>query len=58
MTGRLEFDVKLPLRGMLIGTLVVFALMILATSTTHFVPAGRHDRRSRIDERTGGWGLF
>jgi uncharacterized ion transporter superfamily protein YfcC len=38
---------------MLVGFIVIFALLILATAATHFVPAGTYLRQDRIDERTG-----
>jgi uncharacterized ion transporter superfamily protein YfcC len=37
----------------LVGFIVIFALLILATAATHFIPAGTYQRRSRTDERTG-----
>jgi uncharacterized ion transporter superfamily protein YfcC len=38
---------------MLVGFIVIFALLVLATAATHFIPAGTYRRQSRIDERTG-----
>jgi uncharacterized ion transporter superfamily protein YfcC len=53
MGERSQLDVKLPIRGMLVGLIVIFALLILATAATHFIPAGTYQRQSRIDQRTG-----
>jgi uncharacterized ion transporter superfamily protein YfcC len=53
MADRSQLEVKLPIRGMLIGFIVIFALLILATAATHFIPAGAYQRQSRSDERTG-----
>jgi uncharacterized ion transporter superfamily protein YfcC len=53
MADRSQLEVKLPIRGMLIGFIVIFALLILATAATHFIPAGAYQRQSRTDERTG-----
>lgn len=53
MADRSQLEVKLPIRGMLVGFIVIFALLILATAATHFIPAGVYQRQSRIDERTG-----
>ncbi len=52
MANRSEFEVKLPIRSMMIGFLVIIVLFFLATAATHFIPAGTYDRQSRIDERT------
>jgi len=35
MTDRSELEVKLPIRGMLVGFLVIFALLVLVTAATH-----------------------
>jgi len=48
-----QLEVKLPIRGILVGFIVIFALLILATAATHFIPAGTYQRQSRTDERTG-----
>ena len=48
-----QLEVKLPIRGMLVGFIVIFALLVLAAAATHFIPAGAYQRQSRIDERTG-----
>jgi uncharacterized ion transporter superfamily protein YfcC len=48
-----RFEVRLPIRGMLVGFLVVFVLLIAATAATHFIPAGTYQREMRTDERTG-----
>ena len=53
MADRSQLEVKLPVRGMLVGFIVIFALLVLATAATHFIPAGTYRRQSRIDERTG-----
>jgi uncharacterized ion transporter superfamily protein YfcC len=53
MADRSQLEVKLPIRGMLVGFIVIFALLLLATAATHFIPAGSYRRQSRIDERTG-----
>ena len=48
-----HLEVKLPVRGMLVGFIVILGLLILATTATHFVPAGAYQRQLRTDERTG-----
>jgi uncharacterized ion transporter superfamily protein YfcC len=48
-----QLEVKLPIRGMLVGFIVILALLILTTAATHFIPAGTYQRHSRADERTG-----
>jgi uncharacterized ion transporter superfamily protein YfcC len=53
MADRSQLEVKLPVRGMLVGFIVIFALLVLTTAATHFIPAGTYRRQSRIDERTG-----
>jgi len=45
MGNRSQLEVKLPLRGMLDGFIVIFALLILSTAATHFIPAGTYQRR-------------
>jgi uncharacterized ion transporter superfamily protein YfcC len=60
-----QLQVKLPVRGMLVGFIVILALLILATAATHLIPAGTYQRQNQTDERTGstlavaiGWGPF
>jgi uncharacterized ion transporter superfamily protein YfcC len=53
MADRSQLEVKLPIRSLLVGFIVIFALLILATAATHFIPAGAYQRQSRSDERTG-----